>query len=530
MSALLFPLMIALRQAAAALVATALFSSPLTALASVATDSTVTRGQFIHQAVQTLGFQTSANCKLNYARVPSNLKADLCVLLSKNALGIWPAGKSLLLSQAITRAEALELITLLTGANENTDVSSYKDVRSSLEVRAASNAIVMKWITPLRISLFGMHKNLTGTEASTILDAISGQSEEATTDDSGSTLPNQSLLNGVWQIIQRDYLHADKVSGTDASYKSIEGLVSSLNDPYSTFFRPQEASDFQSFIKGEVKGGIGAQVESRNGIITIVTPLANSPAEKAGLKAGDEIVTVNGIPVTGMALDKAVNLIRGDKGTTVTLEINRSGSKQTFTITRDVVSIPEINVSWKGNIAIVQLAQFGDTTDNQIRSVFSEIAKKQPTAVILDLRDNPGGLLHAAVEVMSNFLPSGSDVVQVKGRNDSTIEKTNEEPTISPQTKVVVLVNKGSASASEIVAGAMEDTKRATLIGTQTFGKGTVQEVLNFNSGEALKLTVAEFFSPLGHKINGVGITPDIVLEKTATGDVQMDRALSLLR
>ncbi len=193
------------------------------------------------------------------------------------------------------------------------------------------------------------------------------------------------------------------------------------------------------------------------------------------------------------------------------------------------MTIPEIDISWNGDIAIVKIVQFGDTTDTRIRSLLTQVAVQKPRGIVLDLRNNPGGLLHAADVVVGSFMPKGTVVAQVKGRTESSKEVTGDEPVIDAGTNLVVLVNSGSASASEIVAGALQDYKRAKIVGTTTFGKGTVQEVLTFQTGEALKLTIAEWLTPLGRAINKIGVTPDIVLTET-DADQQLARAVNLAK
>jgi carboxyl-terminal processing protease len=275
--------------------------------------------------------------------------------------------------------------------------------------------------------------------------------------------------------------------------------------------------------------GIGAHVESQSGAILIVAPIPGSPAEKADLRSGDQILSVDGVSVTGLPLDEAVNRIRGEKGSSVKLTIRRGNREFDVIIVRDTVTVPEIDLQWQDTTAVIRLAQFGELTNEKIREVFKQVNERHPQGIILDLRNNPGGLLQAADELMSAFMPKGTVVAIVRGRNGESKELTSEEPVVDKDIKMAVLVNAGSASASEIVAGALQDYKRATIIGTQSFGKGTVQELVNFQGGEALKLTIAEWSTPLDRTINGVGVAPDIVVEPDDT-DSQLRRALQILR
>lgn len=496
---------------------------------------TVSRMDFLTWASEVVGIRKSADCTLPYKRFPKGRKATLCLALNSGALDAF--GKqtaSFELGKPITRGEAIDVLTQLIGKRETVDVSAYKDVRTTRQKQAVMNALALKWMVPESATLFGYHTLLTGTEASSLLQAaadklplqITVKFNKITTTD--STLPEQELMEAVWALIQRDYLRKEKLDNQEAAYSAIEGMVKQLNDPYSTFMRPVNASDFSSGIKGEVSG-IGAHVEEKSGVIIVVAPLPGSPAERAGILSGDELLEANGNTLTGIGLEKAVSFIRGEKGSFVNLKIRRSGAEISIRVQRDLISIPEIQVKWQGDIAIVQLLQFGETTERQIRTVFTDVAKKSPKGIVLDLRNNPGGLLSAADIVVSNFLPKGTVVAEVRERNKTRTEVTPYDPTVSDATKLVVLVNKGSASASEIVAGALQDHKRATIVGEQTFGKGSVQEVISFSGGEALKLTVATYVTPNGNEVDGVGVTPDIVVPADDR-DGQLQRALDLLR
>lgn len=519
--------------------------SPMAAIAAPvsnivnASAPNVSRADFISWTYGVLELhKEQGDCTLPFTRYPRGMKEILCSAKTQGVLDLFNADKDYFkMAVPITRGEALETLTALLDEQRNADVSSYRDARSEREKQAIMNAIVLKWMQPQSSTLFGVNRILTGSEALTLLQAASGDYPDRVKQKiiinvapqaSSGNLPQGELMNAVWQLVLRDYLHNNKIDTNEAAYKAIEGMVDSLNDPYSSFFRPVGASNFQSQIKGELSG-IGAQIEEVNGVITIVTPLTGSPAEKAGLQPGDEILEANGNILTGIGSEKAVNFIRGEKGTQVILKIRRKGNEMIVTVTRDIISIPEISVKWQGQIAIVTLAQFGETTQKRIRSVLTDVQKQNPQGLILDLRNNGGGLLNAADTVVSNFVPKGSVVTKIKNRTETNIEYTQDEPTILSSVKMVVLVNKGSASASEITAGALQDMKRATIVGAQTFGKGSVQEVVTFQSGEALKLTIAEWLTPLDRTIEGVGIKPDIVIDSDDR-DEQLRRALDILR
>ncbi|MDD5055868.1 MAG: S41 family peptidase [Candidatus Peribacteraceae bacterium] len=497
---------------------------------------TVSQATFIRWSMEALDLpHENESCTLPYKRYPLSMKRYLCSAQEKGALKVFGKSESYLLSRPVTRGEALIVLTALTGKNETADVSAFRDVHTDPEKQAVMNAVTLKWMTPVRTTMFGMERKLTGTEAKSVLESVTGNLPERVRSISvraitvpASGIPHQDLLEAVWEVIRRDYLRKDTIDTDEAAYRAIEGLVDSLDDPYSNFFRPVSASDFQSQIKGEVSG-IGAQVEERDGVLTVIAPLPGSPAERAGLSSGDEILEANGIKLTGLSVEKAVSYIRGERGTTVVLKVRRGSTEMIVNVVRDVISVPEIDVKWQGDIAVVQLTQFGETTLKRIRSVFQDVVKQSPRGIILDLRNNGGGLLSAADEVVSNFVPSGTVVAKVKSRTSTSEEVTANPPVVNASTKVVVLVNKGSASASEIVAGALQDLKRATIVGTSTFGKGTVQEVVGFTSGEALKLTVAEWLTPLGRTIEKIGIKPDIIVDEADRAE-QLRRALDILR
>lgn len=515
------------------LVPSAVFAKSLEGIVDTHAE-TVTKMNFLTWSFLALEIpKATEDCTLPYTRVARGYRETLCTSQTLGALDVFNPKRRFNLNTPITRGEALLVLTAIMDKNGAADVSSFLDVQTSAMKRAVQNALAYDWMTAQRQTAFGVNQVLTGKEAVSLLNAASSMSTSQNNSldisinyNRQELLPDQDLLFSVWNLIQRDYIHKDTIDTQEASYKAIEGLVDSLNDPYSNFFRPSNAKDFQSQLKGELSG-IGAQIEEKDGIITIVAPLKGSPAERAGLTTGDQIIESNGVSLIDIGTDRAVTYIRGERGTSVILKIRRNGTEFTVTVLRDLISIPEIELSWQGDIAVVQLAQFGETTLKNIRTIFTDIQKKNPRGIILDLRNNGGGLLSAADTVMSNFVPKGSVVAQVKTYSQTTKETTAADPTIAEATKIVVLVNKGSASASEIVAGALQDSARAKIVGTVTFGKGTVQEVIGFQSGEALKLTIAEWLTPLGRHINGIGVTPDFLVEDP---DSQLRKALDILR
>jgi carboxyl-terminal processing protease len=320
-------------------------------------------------------------------------------------------------------------------------------------------------------------------------------------------------------------------------YGAINGMVEALGDPYSSFMEPDATKSFMEDLSGEISG-IGAQIEEKDNKIIIVAPLPGSPAEKIGIKPQDQVVKIDGTDTTNMALNEAIDRIRGKAGTKVKLSVIHSGSTTPveYEITRETIKVESVN--WKmlpGNIGYIQITQFGDDTTDLFKQAAKEIDAKNPKGVIIDLRSNPGGYLETAVDVSSMF-DKDKVVVQEKYKDGHIDQsKTNNSDPILGKYKVIVLVDGGSASASEIVAGALQDWGKAKLVGQKTFGKGSVQELENLNGGSTLRITVAKWLTPNGRTIDGTGLEPDYVVEfsqadEDAGKDPQLDKALELLK
>ncbi|MGA2666578.1 MAG: S41 family peptidase [Patescibacteria group bacterium] len=340
---------------------------------------------------------------------------------------------------------------------------------------------------------------------------------------------NFGLFWETWNKVMANYVGSS--SAQDMVYGAIKGMVSSLGDPYSQFMDPTDTKAFNEDLSGQIQG-IGAEISQKDNQIVIVAPIAGSPAEKAGLKAGDQIMAIDDHVTTNMSLDDAITKIRGAAGTKVKLLINRSGfsQPQEFTITRDVITIKSVQWEMKGNIGYIQISQFDTDTSDLIKQATAELAAKNPKGIVLDLRDDPGGYLNAAIDVSSLFMNRGV-VVQEKSKDGHVEQLKTTLNSVFANTKVVVLINGGSASASEIVAGALRDARGAELVGENSFGKGSVQEIDNLPDGSALKITVAKWLTPDGSTIDKVGLKPDVEIgltaQDTAAGkDPQLDRAL----
>lgn len=321
---------------------------------------------------------------------------------------------------------------------------------------------------------------------------------------------------------------------------AVAGLVSAAGDPYTVFFDPTQAKEFANQLKGTFDG-IGAEVGIKNEQIVVIAPLDDTPAQKAGLLAGDEILGIDTVSTSNMTVDQAVSKIRGKAGTDVTLTILHPGkrSAQDVKITRAHINVKSVKVTEQEvsgkKIAVIKLSQFGDDTKGLFDQAVEQVLSHGDKAIILDLRNDPGGYLDTAVAIASNWIDSGSTVVKEVNYKGDVKDYPAAGVTRLKGIKTVVLVNGGSASASEILSGALQDYHDATLVGEKTFGKGSVQELSSLDDGSSIKITVAKWETPNGRQINKVGLDPDVKVELTATDaqaskDPQMDKALELVK
>lgn len=311
--------------------------------------------------------------------------------------------------------------------------------------------------------------------------------------------------------VQRNYVEETKVK--DLVQGAIRGMLATL-DPHSAYMTPEMYKEMQVETKGEF-GGVGIQIGIKENHLAVIAPIDGTPAQRAGIKAGDYITKVNDEPTKDLSLMDAVQKMRGPKGTKVTLTIQREGAADPlqFMLVRDTIKIESVKSKVLDNIGYVKLTQFQEATGRDLGKVLKQFKEQKLQSTILDLRNNPGGLLTAAVEVSEQFLPSGKLVVYTKGREskkDEWFAKGKDQMEDSP---MIILVNEGSASASEIVAGALQDYGRAVIVGTTSFGKGSVQTILPLGDGSGLRLTTAKYYTPKGRSIQSTGITPDIVVK-----------------
>ena len=323
------------------------------------------------------------------------------------------------------------------------------------------------------------------------------------------------IFTEVTTLIKKNYV--DDVKTKDLIVGAIKGMLNTL-DPHSGYMTPDIYKEFQTETKGEF-GGVGIQIGIKDGYLTVIAPIEDTPAFKAGIEAGDRIVKISGEPTKGMGLHEAVSKMRGAKGTSVTLTIIREGWKEPrdFVLVRDIIKIKSVKAKMlPDGIGYIKLTQFIETSASELSSAINKLKAEGMNSLILDLRNNPGGLLNIAVDVTEQFLPQKKLVVYIKGRTGERTEYFTKGKDPLTDIPMVVLVNHGSASASEIVAGALKDWSRAIVIGVQTFGKGSVQSLIPLSDGSALKLTTAKYYTPSGTSIQGVGISPDITVKLEA--------------
>jgi len=342
----------------------------------------------------------------------------------------------------------------------------------------------------------------------------------------------------VWNNINDKYPNATKTSDQDKIYGAISGLVSSLNDPYSVFFDPDEAKMFQDDIQGNF-GGVGMEVGIKDKALTVIAPLKDTPAYKANIKSGDKILKIDDVTTSEMSVEKAIKLIRGEPGTIVKLTIFREGEKEPrdVKIIRDTINVPTLNTELrKDGIFVIKLYSFSANSSDLFRKALKEFSLAKTDKLLLDLRGNPGGYLESAVSMSSWFLEGGKTVVTEDYGNNlkPKIYRSKGYNVFSDKLKFVILIDSGSASASEILAGAMQDYKKAILVGDKSFGKGSVQEVVKITPDTILKITVAKWLTPNGNSISEKGLTPDyeVLLSKKDIenkNDAQLNKAVELL-
>ena len=340
------------------------------------------------------------------------------------------------------------------------------------------------------------------------------------------------LLAEIRSILEREHFNRDAVDSETLTREAINGMLTSLDDPYAAYLTPDRHAVASQDPRGNFSG-IGAQVEIRNGEIIIVSPMANTPAERAGLRPGDIILSIDGESTDGFALLQAVNKIRGPRGEAVLLDILHRGDSDSveLSIIRDIIDITSVNLKMLvGRIAHIRISDFWETTDKELTEALKKVEGFQARGLILDVRNNPGGLVQSVVDVTSHFIDGGIVLYEIRGDGSRRDWNANSDG-LAKDIPLVLLVNGGSASGSEVLAGALMDYERATVIGAKTFGKGSVNVLRDLSDGSGLTFTVARWYTPEGTLIEGEGLQPDIPVQQPDDGvdDVQLDKAIEIL-
>ena len=334
-------------------------------------------------------------------------------------------------------------------------------------------------------------------------------------ENKSSVYEQLDLFGDIFERIRAQYV--EEVDAADLIEAAINGMLTSL-DPHSSYLSPDDASDMRVQTRGEF-GGLGIEVTQENGFVKVVSPIDGTPADEAGIEAGDFITHVDGEPVLGMALDEAVDLMRGPVGSEIVITVVREGLENPFdiTIVRDTIKLTAVRTRTEGNTVILRVTTFNDQTFENLESGLNEAVAElggieNVSGFVLDLRNNPGGLLTQAIRVSDAFLDAG-EIVSTRGRDLADSERYNaSEGDLAEGKPIVVLINGGSASASEIVAGALQDHRRAIVVGTKSFGKGSVQTVMPLRGDGAMRLTTARYYTPSGRSIQALGVAPDIIV------------------
>lgn len=366
----------------------------------------------------------------------------------------------------------------------------------------------------------------------------------ANTTSTGSSESTQSLdMAPFWKSVETlnekfvpTTASSSVPTNKDKVYAAIEGLAKAYGDPYTVFFPPKEAKSFDDQVRGDF-GGIGVEIGTKNNLVVVIAPLKDSPGAKAGLKAGDIILKIDKKGTDGMSTDDAVSLIRGEKGTVVTLTVKHNEDTKDVMITRDTINIPTIDTKFRDDgVFVISLYSFSANSAELFRNALREFILSGSDKLILDLRDNPGGYLDASIDMASWFLPQGKTVV-IEDSGSKLKKETNVSRgynVFTDKLKMVILINGGSASASEILAGALHEQGIAQLVGEKSYGKGSVQELVDITPDTSLKVTIARWLTPKGHSISQNGLEPDVKIEITKKDvadkyDAQMEKAASIL-
>ncbi len=538
-------------------------------------DSIVTHNFFWMLLISEAGFSNG----ITSGDLPSNINPDSIIapfLRQASRLGLLNTNKEYLENTPVTELEALKIIL----ASKNIDIPNRPSVRFRKKVgkiSPRSGAIrymeaghASHILSALDVSTFAPHRNLSRKKFVTWLHnyVVGGEKQESTIETSRYssnnpnrrsfadlqkreqtkvpkalknasqtlTIPDGKILEAVLAQIESSFRFDDQLTvekKRDMINAGIRAMVEAMDDKYSSYIQPKDVSKFKDSLDGKFSG-VGAFVDMIDGKFTIESPIKGSPAEDAGLEPGDIVIEVDGENIESEDTHTIVNMIKGEAGTDVTLNILREGRRIDFTITRGEITVPALDLKWEKAIPIIGIHQFSRNTGTQLKQMIAnDILPKNPRGIIIDVRSNPGGYLTTAVQVSSLFFEEGRELFHVEYRKQKETYKAPNDGILKGFDNIVLLQNKGSASASEILAAVLKDYNRATIIGTPSLGKGTVQDVTNFNNGGVLKLTVAKWLSPKGNWVHETGVIPDIEMEaqtveqRRADIDPPLDRAIN---
>jgi carboxyl-terminal processing protease len=336
----------------------------------------------------------------------------------------------------------------------------------------------------------------------------------------------------VWNLLNTEYVGANGLDRQAILQGAIRGMLGALDDPYTVFFDDTETSEFLQGLNGTFEG-VGIEVSLEEGGLTVISPLKDSPAQLAGIQAGDIIVAIDGTSAVGITLDEAVTKIRGPRDSQVVLRVLRDGKETDITVTRDTILVPSVRYEKKeGDVAYIEILQFSEDTDVEFERAAQRALNDGATSIVLDLRYNPGGYLEAAVDVAGWFTPRNTLVVTEREGSGETRQYRAQGPSSLSDIPVVILQNQGSASASEILAGVLRDARSAPIVGEKSFGKGTVQTLEELAGGTSIKFTIARWITPSGQEINGTGIEATVFVEENleTPEDEQLTRALEVAK
>ncbi len=454
-------------------------------------------------------------------------------------MGIIDSGREFFPGSHISASESLKFIFRIEGMNLprfTGEMSHWKDIPDDPEeARASIMAVELGIWDPIADDYLGVGRELSREDAADILYRISLLRRNASQNvgggevGTGEVKPKEELFDYIWDVIHKKYVYEEMVVDEALMEEAISGMVDSLNDPYTVYEGPSGTESFISLTTGEFEG-IGAQLSLNDDKhILIVGVFPDSPAEKAGLKQGDIILAVDGVDATEWTIDEAAQHIRGPSGTEVRIKVLRRGTDKEIVVTRGKVKVEYVITRIEEEILVIEVILFGESTDEDFMKAIEENYDPKLRGIIVDLRGNVGGDVSTVLNMLGVILPYDSIAFWESGRDYTSKRKTSGDGAYS-EIPLVVIIDGYSASASEIFAGSVQDNKRGIIVGSQSYGKGTMQQYFLFTDGSSFKMTIAEWLTPLKKVINGVGVTPDVVIEPVEGEDPALEAAINQIK